>query len=245
MEKIYALAANPANKKLVAELEQCGARVILFPQITTEKAALGEESTRTVENLSDFDWLIFFDVFAADYFLEALEENGRDFYELDNARVCTLGEAVADRLRFAQVHADVVPNSVETESVIRSLAAYIGEREIGGNRFLLVKEEGAATAEIVGALNEKGAIVSELAIYRARIADAGGAANAKTKALLAGGGVDELVFTAPADFIALEALVPRQMLAQILREAKISATDEVTVQFLRERSIIASLFRRK
>ena len=244
-EKIYALVANPANKKLISELEANGAKVIRFPQIETEKTPLDEKSVRLLENLHDFDWLIFSDVFAADYFLLTLEENGRDFYELDALRICTLGEAVADRLRFVQVHADVVPGSVKTEAVVASLAAYIGETEIGGKRFLLIKRvTSAAENEIVNKLNEKGAVVSELEIYRAEITDASGE-NARLKALLAGGAIDEFVFTAPADFIALEELAPSRLLSEILRETKISGTDEVTLQFLRERAVHAAPFRRK
>ena len=243
-EKIYALAANPANKKLASDLEASGGKVVLYPQIATEKLPSDEETERLLDNLQDFDWLIFLDIFAADYFLQAFEANGRDFYELDGARICTLGEAVADRLRFVQVHADVVPNSVEQNAVVKSLVAYIGSAEIARKRFLIVKRDSASALEITSALQEKNAFIRELEIYSADISGAAGE-NSRLKALFAGGAIDEFVFTSPADFIALEELVARPTLAEILRESKISATDEVTLQFLREHSLNAAPFRRK
>ncbi len=242
--KTFALAASSSNKKLAAEIAASGATVISFPQIETEKALLDEKSNAFLNDLTEFDWLIFFDVFAADYFLQQLEENEKDFFELDALRVCALGEAVADRLRFVQVHADVVPNSSKTDAIVAALAAYIGEGEIGGKCFLAIKRRTAAETEIENALKEKGAVVSELEIYRARISAAAGE-TARLKALLAGGAIDEFVFTAPADFIALEELAAQKLLAEILRETKISATDEVTLRFLRERDLNAAPFRRK
>ena len=241
-QKIYGLSANPANKKLAAELEARGARVVCFPHIETEKAPLDEKSTLLLNDLNEFDWLIFTDVFAADYFLQMLEEKEFDFFQLDAFRICTLGEAVADRLRFAQIHADVVPVSIEIGAVIASLAAYIGEREMDGKRFLLIKRNRAT--EIENVLEQKGAVVTSMEIYRAGISNSNGE-NARLKAMLEGGAIDEFVFTAPADFFSLEELASRASLAEILRETKISATDQITLQFLRERSLKVSLFNRK
>lgn len=241
--KTYALCSSAANGKLIAELETGGARVVRFPQIEIEKLAPDEKLTAFVNDLTAFDWLVFTDVFAADFFLETLEENGRDFFELDELRICALGESVADRLRFAQVHADVVPNSVDASAVVSALFAYIGENEISGKGFLVVKKY-LSPAEIENALKEKGAHVSQLQIYSARSQTGARGDNTRLKVLLAGGAIDEFVFNAPADFFAFEELTGGA-LAEILGESKVSATSRVTVQFLRERFVNAELFRRK
>lgn len=244
--KTYALVENAANEKLIAQLETGGARVVRFPPLEIERIALDEKATAFFNDLTAFDWLIFTDVFAADFFLETLEEDGRDSFELDDLRICALGEAVSDRLRFARVHADVVPVSVETNAVVAALVSYIGENEIAGKRFLVVKKYSSA-AEVENVLKATGAEIIELEIYRAEISARASGDNARLKALLSGGAIDEFVFAAPADFFALEEFfkTERLPLSEILRDAKICATDQVTVQFLRERAVKAAPFRRK
>ena len=140
-EKTYALFANPANRRLVAELEKAGARVFQFPPIAVEKVALDEKSVENLRHLADFDWLIFPDVLVVDYFLEALEENEIDLFEMDFLGVCAFGEAVSDRLRFAAVHADIIPASVEIDVVFAAVLEYIGEGKLKDLKFLFPKED--------------------------------------------------------------------------------------------------------
>lgn len=251
--KTYALVGGGNSKKLADALESSGANVVRFPPLRTEAAILDAKSKSILggggsgapeSRLTDFDWLIFTDIFAVDYFLQALEESGTDFFELDALRVCALGEAVADRLRFAALHADVIPNFVDADAVLIAVAAYVGESDIAGKRFLVVKKRGAS-GEIENKITAAGASAAVLEIYQSEIA--AGAANetARLKALLAGGAIDEFVFSAPADLLALGEFLPGVGLAEILRGIKISAADEVTFQSIREHDLEANYFRRK
>lgn len=239
--KTYALAATATGKKLAAQLAAGGATIVFLPTIETERLDLDEKSNYLLTVADDFDWLIFPDIFAADFFLQAFEDVGKDFFELDAVRVCTFGEAVADRLRFAQIHADVIANSIEPAAITASLVAYIGETALSGKRFLAVKKRSASSdVEAVEAnLEKKGAIVSSIEIYAARITGA----LPRLKALLAGGAIDEFVFGAPADLLALREFLPDLTLPEILRDIRVSATDEVTLQNLREHNLEAHYFR--
>jgi uroporphyrinogen-III synthase len=241
-EKTYALIANPANKKRASALNASGANVIQFPPIKTKKLILDEKSTALFSELTDFDWLIFPDIFAVDYFLQTLEEHEIDLFELDAVRVCALGEAVSDRLRFASLHADVIPNSVESAVVLAALYGYVGESDISGKNFLSI-EVLLAEKEIKNKLLEKGAIVTELAIYRVEIT--GAHENARLKALLKGGAIDEFVFSSPADLISLKKFAASESLAEILSETEISAVDEITFQSLKEHNLKPKYFQPK
>lgn len=244
--KTYALIDAGSGKKLAAALSASGARMVRFPTLQTEATILDEKAKSIfgafANDLNDFDWLIFTDVFAVDYFLQKLEEYEADFFELDALNVFALGEAVADSLRFASLHADVIPNFIDAEAVSDALNAYIGESEFGEKRFLVVKKK-AASGEIENKLTSAGAPrVSSLEIYQSKTADAGGE-TARLKALLAGGAIDEFVFGAPADLLALREILPNLTLAEILRGIRVSATDEVTLQNLREHRLEAHYFR--
>ena len=135
-EKTYAIFDTATNRKIIGDLEKSGAKVFLFPPITTEKIESDESETKHSTSLENFDWLIFADVFTADYFLETLETSAVETFELDNLRVCAFGETVSDRLRFASVHADIIPSKVAAPEVFSALINYIGENEIGGLRYI-------------------------------------------------------------------------------------------------------------
>jgi len=233
-EKTYALFANPANRKLVAELENTGAKVFQFPPINVEKIALDEKSVENLRHLADFDWLIFPDVLAVDYFLEALEENEIDFFEMDFLRICAFGEAVSDRLRFVAVHADIIPASVEIDVVFATMVDYFDGGELKDLKILFPKEnfnENALTKK----MQAFGAEVLELPIYKVKIEK--NLEITKLKTLLKMGAIDEFIFTAPNDFIALMQYFETRKLIGIFKEVKISAADAVNFQTAREHKL--------
>src|SRR4051794_40963824 len=93
--------ARAQAAEFAVELEQLGARVISCPTIEIvepESYALLDEA---IENLYGYDWLIFTSVNGVDYFLRRFEQLGHDVSEIDELRVCSIGEATAVRLREA------------------------------------------------------------------------------------------------------------------------------------------------
>jgi uroporphyrinogen-III synthase len=233
-EKTYALFAYPSNRKLIAELENTGARVFQFPPIDAEKIALDEKSVKKLRHLAEIEWLIFPDVLAVDYFLEALEENEIDSFEMDLLRVCAFGEAVSDRLRFAAIHADIIPASVEIDVVFAAMLDYIGGEELKNLKILFPKEnfnENPLTKK----LQAFGAKVLELQIYKVKIEK--NLELAKLKTLLEVGAIDEFIFTAPDDFIALKRYFETEKLIDIFKEVKVSAVDAVNFQTAREHKL--------
>ena len=233
-QKTYGLFSTAANRKLISELESGGAKVFQFPPIETEKVILDQTSINYLQNLTDFDWIIFPDVFAVDYFLQALEEFNVDFFEMDAVNVCAIGEAVADRLRFVQLHADLIPNFVETESVLTTILNYTNQNGLENLRFLLPKEIDTEI-ELTEKLTENKAIVTKLPVYQARIKDKKEVS--KLKILLTGGAIDEFIFSSPTDIIALKYLFAGDSISEILAEIEVSATDEVMFQALKEHNL--------
>jgi uroporphyrinogen-III synthase len=222
-EKTYALFDSPFNQKRIAEIEQA----IIFPQITTLEIDYDDSP---LQNLAGFDWLIFPDVYAVEYFVGALEKLGVDLYELDALRVLAYGEAVADRLRFSQLHADVIPSSIKTSDVWQALEDYIFEEF--DHLIFLVLQERTAKIEIV----EKLPRVTELPIYSAEIADE--TQIPKLKALLKGGAIDEFIFSSHYDVLNLAQIFQTENLAELLEGIELTATDNLTLQSLQEFRLI-------
>ena len=239
-DKTFALFASPNNKKVAAELEAAGAKVVKFPMLEAERVEPDENSIEQLNRLKNFDWIIFPDVLTVDFFLHSLKENAVDFFELDEIRVCALGEDVSDRLRFVQLHADVIPNTVKTADVSSALKNYIAAENFENLKFLLPKEISARN-EITNELLKTGAEVSELPIYQIKVSKENEITKLKT--LLKGGAIDEFIFSAPTDFAYLNHIFNDEPLAGVFAGIEISAIDGLAYQSLRENDLkCAGLF---
>lgn len=239
-EKTYALFSTPVNRKIIAQIEQTGAKTFQFAPVKTERINADLENIKN--NLFAFDWIIFPDVYAVDYFLEILEETGIDFFNLDEIRILAMGEAVADRLRFVQLHADIIPHSTEIETVFAALSSYVGKDNLDGLSFLIPKEI-TFDAQLQKSLIKSEASVSEIAIYKALLDEKIKTPN--LKALLKGGAIDEFIFTSAEDIISLKFYLFPEKAAKVLSGVKTSGIDEITMQALRENNLRPAFFQIK
>ncbi len=228
-EKTYGLFPKQNKRKFISELEKNGAGIVLFPEFTEEKIDFDES---LIENLQNFEWIIFQDIFTADIFLESLKESGFDLYEFDNFRILAAGEAVADRLRFEQIHSDIIPTNLSPEAMFQAVSDY--ESNLNGAKFLVLKQSGSKN-ELSGLLKNAGAEVSEKAVYRLNFADE--SELSKLKALIKGGAIDKIVFAAPEEILAFKKIFSMENLREILRETEVSAIDEVTRKSLWENGL--------
>lgn len=239
-EKTFALFANANNRKIISELERAGAKVIKFPPLEAEKIELNESSIEQLSRLAEFDWVIFPDVLTVDFFLQTLEENAVDFFELDQVRVCAFGEAVSDQLRFVQLHADVIPNRLRTEDVLSALKNYVAAEDFMRLKFLLVRGS-LFEDELKKQLMQADAEVCDLPVYQIKVSKENEIP--KIKALLKGGAIDEFVFSEPTDFTHLNYIFSGEPLARVFADIKISAADGIIYQTVRENDLIcAGLF---
>ena len=228
-EKTIGIVENPKNKKLIANLEKQGNNVILFPEPKTE---LVKNEIDIIENIGGFDWLIFTDLNSVDFFLQLFEENDINFFELDALQICAVGEAVADRMRFQQLHSDVIPAKNQPQSVISALKDYIFyEDGFADLKFMIIKELNS-DCEISVLLSERGAFVKEISTHQSIFEDL--PQIPKLKALVRGGGVDEFIFTAPEDVFIVSQLFRNENLGKVFSGIKITAKDEITLQTFNE-----------
>jgi uroporphyrinogen-III synthase len=229
--KTYAIFSSPANKKIIAQLRDARCEIIEFPFAVAEKIELNSAAKAFIENVPDFEWLIFPDVYAVEFFLEALAETRVEFFELDLLRILAFGEAVADRLRFVQVHADVIPARIDAESVFKAFRDYLFDEKQFKNLRVLLPKESASNPPLTEMLRRNESEVTELNIYRLKTENAAGLT--RLKALLKGGAVDEFVFASPAEVSNL-AVVCGESLTNLLAGTSVSAIDETTFQTLCE-----------
>lgn len=219
-EQTYGLF--PAKKKhnSIDELKEKGARVVLFPEFDVETVA---PDAALIKKLMNYDWLVFTDIFAADIFMNFLTENDFDLFELDILRILAAGEAVADRLRFEQIHSDVIPLRLTDREIFESLESY--QTDLENAKCLVINALGRDIG-FVSQLENAGAKVDQIGVYRINFRDETDLP--KLKAFMKGGTIDEIVFDSPGEITVFQKLFEMEDLPAILEDVRISGTDDVT-----------------
>lgn len=218
--------ARAQSAEFASEIERLGARVVPCPTIEIvepESYALLDEA---IENLYGYDWLIFTSVNGVDYFFRRLEKLGHDADELDELRVCAIGEATAVRLREARVHVDVVPEQFKAEGAYGAIEAYVGGRENLKRLNFLIPRAAVARDYLPNALGEAGARVDVVPAYRTvppQTSERG-----RVEALLAGGAVDCITFTSSSTVTNFARLFDTTDLSQLLAGVAVACIGDIT-----------------
>ncbi|HYE66124.1 MAG TPA: uroporphyrinogen-III synthase [Pyrinomonadaceae bacterium] len=231
--------ARTQAAEFAAELERLGARVIHCPTIEiTEPESYGPLDD-AIENLYGYDWLIFTSVNGVDYFLRRLKERGRDVSELDDLRVCAIGNATAERLSEAQVHVDLVPEQFKAEGVFDALLRYVGGSEQLRGQNFLIPRAAVARDYLPRALEEAGARADVVAAYRTvrpHTSERG-----RVEALLAGGAVDCITFTSSSTVINFAQLFDTTDLGGILKGVTVACIGDVTASTAAEYGLVTEI----
>src|SRR2546423_9687767 len=185
--------AREQAAEFAAALEGYGARVVSCPTIEIVAPESYAPLDDAIENLFGYDWIIFTSVNGVEHFLRRLEAAGKDVGELDDVRVCAIGDATSERLVAAHVHVDVVPQKVQADGVFAALENYLGGRENFENLNFLLPRAAVARDFLPRALEEVGARVDVVSAYRTVRPET--TDRARAEALLVGGGVDCVTFT--------------------------------------------------
>jgi uroporphyrinogen III methyltransferase/synthase len=220
--------AREQSAEFAAALESLGARVVVCPTIeivAPESYALLDEA---VENLFGYDWVVFTSVNAVEYFLRRLESAGKEIGELDELRVCAIGDATAERLADAHVHVDVVPQKFQAEGVFDALESYIGGREKFENLNFLLPRAAVARDFLPRALESAGARVDVVPAYRTVRPET--TDRARVEALLLGGGVDCVTFTSSSTVHNFAQLFDTRDLSRVLAGVRVACIGAITAQ---------------
>lgn len=234
-DKVYGLTDSEASQKRIAVLKAQDARVLKFPSVNFKRVLDQSAVNKAAQNLANYDLIIFSDIHTVGVFLEVLEENAVDLFELDNLTVCAFGEAVSDRLRFVQIHSDVIPAKLDEESIFGTIRDFISDPdELKGLRVLFLKSAGE-DARVSERLRSKVASLDELGVYQWKGISA--RERIRLTTLIKSGAMDEIIFCCVEDVQNLASLFYPEILSEILAGTQISSTDATAFQTLREHDL--------
>ena len=218
--------ARAQAAEFAGELERLGARVVNCPTIEIVEPESYALLDQAIENLYGYDWLIFTSVNGVDFFMRRLEKLGRDVSELDELRVCAIGEATAVRLREARVHVDVVPEKFKAEGAYAAIENYVGGRTVLNRLNFLIPRAAVARDYLPDALEDAGARVDVVPAYRTVRPST--TERGRVEAMLAGGAVDCITFTSSSTVTNFAQLFDTTDLSKLLEGVAVACIGDIT-----------------
>lgn len=212
-------------ESMIDRLRELGAEPFFFPVIETIAPDDWSPLDNALNNLSQYQGLIFTSVNGVRFFSERLKTIGQDIRELKGLRVFTIGPKTAEAVRDLGICVDVVPENFVAESLIES----IGRENIKGKRFLIPRAK-VAREILPEQLREMGAIVDVTPAYQTILPDTPVEALAKR---LEAGTIDVITFTSSSTVKNFLALTGEKLLPAI-KKTKVACIGPVTEKTARD-----------
>jgi uroporphyrinogen III methyltransferase/synthase len=221
---IVTRAASQAEE-LTKVLEGYGANVIACPTIEIRELDNYERLDEALDHLYGYDWLILTSANGVEFFIKRLITHGLKIEDLDEIRVCAIGQRTADKLHAAHVHVDVLPSQSTAEGVFATLSEFVGDAERLRGLNILLPRALVGREHLPKALEEAGARVDVVPAYQTVLPE--DLDRGKLSAMLAGSG-DCIAFTSPSTIKNLAKLFDTHDLGKVLPGLAIACIGSVT-----------------
>jgi len=186
--RIVVTRTREQASQLSRQLLEFGAEVLEIPTIKIEPPDERQALVEAIQGIGEYDWLVFTSPNGVtsffDYFFKAFD----DVRAIGNIRIAAVGPATAAKLKELHLSVDVTPDAYVAKEIATALKKF---ESIENLRFLIARAQ-VANPELPKALEDMGAIVDDVAVYKTvpETEDRNGAA-----ATLLEGGADWITFT--------------------------------------------------
>lgn len=189
-KRIVVTRTRDQASKLTKQLSDLGAEVLEIPTI---KIALPSEDRRqdfidAMLELNSYNWLVFTSPNGVTAFFDLFFKRFQDLRDLGGARIAAIGPATAAKIKELHLQVDLMPEEAIGSKIAKAFEKF---ETIENLKMCLLRAE-VANADLPKALEELGAIVDDIAIYKtvAETEDLNGAAASLTEK-----GADWITFT--------------------------------------------------
>ncbi len=159
MPGILILRPVEQAQQTIQHIEQLGWQAIHFPTVEI-KAANSTESGAMLNNLEQYDWIIFVSQNAVRYFMQQVQPSS-----IKLPRIAAVGNATALAIETAGLSVSVLPqNTYSSEGLLQS-SDFI---DVSGQHILIVRGNGGREL-IAETLRQRGASVSYAEVYRRQL----------------------------------------------------------------------------
>ncbi|WP_408954923.1 uroporphyrinogen-III C-methyltransferase [Natroniella sp. ANB-PHB2] len=142
-------------------LARDGAKVIEAPAIKIVPPESYQELDQKLEQVGDYDWIIFTSINGVKYFINRLFELGLDVRALAGVKLCAIGPKTAAKLNDYGLQVDYIPDDYVIESILEGFV----EEDLTGQKFLLPRAD-IARELLAHELENNGAKVDDVTAYQ-------------------------------------------------------------------------------
>ena len=205
---------------LADQFHELGAGVWHQPAITIGPPSDWKQVDSVIDQIDQFDWLVFASANGVAYLLDRILELGHDVRCLSGLRLAAMGSATAKKLAEYSLRADLVPDEYHAESMVAAL-----NKDAAGKRFLLARASRGRDV-LATNLSAAGGDVEEVVVYESHDV---GEAKAEVVWALDRGDIDWVTVTSSAIARSLVRLFGQQ-----LKKTKLASISPITSSTLRE-----------
>ncbi|MBF0117533.1 MAG: uroporphyrinogen-III C-methyltransferase [Desulfobacterales bacterium] len=159
-KRIVVTRSREQASELVKCLSDLGAECIECPTIKINPIKESKDLDNAIENLSNYDWIVFTSANGVEFFFKRLFEQGKDVRALSNIKTSAIGPATAKKLLEYGFKTDIIPDTYISEAIVRCF-----EKENIKNKKILVPRAKEAREILVTELSKMGALVNEVPVY--------------------------------------------------------------------------------
>jgi uroporphyrinogen III methyltransferase/synthase len=206
-QRIVVTRAREQAGPLARRLTELGADVLEIPTIRVVPPDRKQEIVDALLDLNAYDWLVFTSVNGVDAFFDIFFKRFQDLRDIGGVRIAAVGPATAAKLREYHLQVDLVPEEALASKIATAFRAY---ESIENLKICLLRAE-VANSDLPEALEELGAIVDDVAVYKT-VAETQHASGEAER--LRDQGADWIVFTSPSTVRHFHARFDLQKLVQ-------------------------------
>ena len=223
--------AASQSADFISALESYGATVIACPTIEITDPLSFDQLDETIDHLYGYDWIIFTSANGVEYFVRRLQHANKSVADLDDLKVCAIGQATADKLHDAKVHVDLIPSESKAEGVYSALMEFVGGAERLQGLNVLVPRAAVGRDYLPNALQNAGARVDVVTAYRTVVPD--DLDRGRLSAMLAGS-ADCVAFTSSSTVRNLALLFDTNDLGKVFSGIAVACIGSVTAETVGE-----------
>jgi uroporphyrinogen III methyltransferase / synthase len=161
-QRIVLTRSRGQMAKFSKKLSELGADVLEIPAVKGIDPENKQNFIDALLALNSYDWLIFTSVNGVTMFFEFFFRRFHDMRDLGGAKIAAVGPATAAKLRELHLQVDVMPDEFVGRKIAEAMAKH---SSIENSKVCLLRAE-KANRELPAALEELGAIVDDIGIYK-------------------------------------------------------------------------------
>jgi uroporphyrinogen III methyltransferase / synthase len=161
-QRIVVTRRTGQSSTFAERLAELGADVLEVPTIKITQPTEKDGIVDALLELNSYDWLVFTSANGVTAFFDIFFRRFQDLRDIGGARIAAVGPATAAKLRELHLQVDLTPAEFTGRKIAEAFKKY---QDIENVKMCLLRAE-VANRDLPDALQELGAIVDDIAIYK-------------------------------------------------------------------------------